>query len=163
MQYRIVESEVIFNMLYSLLLFGWIGDQPTQLDPPSHLLRIRLVCVLLNTCGEYFSHGQARRKLDSYLAVFRRYFWLKRDHPVWNDQTCPFPMTIVHLVEDTLGKLRKDFSLLKSLDEAEAALQKLNAKMLVWANALSIKQLISEKEIVHLINQLLAIKKHLIS
>jgi hypothetical protein len=40
-------------------------------------------------------------------------------------------MTIVHLVEDTLVKLRRDFSLLKSLEEAESALKKINQKIMV--------------------------------
>lgn len=123
LQYRIVDSTVIFNTFFSLLLFGWLGDVPTDLDPPQHLLRIRLICVLLNTCGHYFGHGSARRRLDYFLALFRRYFWLKKESFVWHDQ-CPFPTAIHHLVEDTLARLRRDFPLLKSLQEAEAALKK---------------------------------------
>ncbi|OQV15510.1 Regulator of nonsense transcripts 2 [Hypsibius exemplaris] len=143
--YRIVDSSVIFNTLFSLILFGWIADVPTMLDPPSHLLRIRLVCALLNTCGEYFSHGTARRRLDSFLALFRRYFWMKRENVVWSDH-CPFPMTIVHLVEDTMGKLRRDFSLLKNLEEAEAALKKINDKMLEKVNMDSFNAALKKEE-----------------
>lgn len=122
---------MIFNTFFSLVLFGWMGDTPTSLDPPPHLLRIRLVCVLLNTCGEYFGHGVARRRLDNFLVLFRRYFWLKKENPIWNDRATPFPTTVQHLVEDTLIKLRRDFSLLSSLEEANQAMKRLNEKLQV--------------------------------
>lgn len=51
--YRIVESADIFKVLYSLITFGITMDHnnPSHLDPPNHLFRIRLACVLLDTCG----------------------------------------------------------------------------------------------------------------
>ena len=41
------------------------------LDPPEHLFRIRLVCVLLETCGTYFDKGSSKKKLDCFLAYFQ--------------------------------------------------------------------------------------------
>lgn len=41
------------------------------LDPPGHLFRIRLICTLLDTCGQYFDHGNYKKKLDCYLLYFQ--------------------------------------------------------------------------------------------
>lgn len=42
--YRVVDSAIIFNVLYSLITFGVSYDPkiPSLLDPPEHLFRIRL-------------------------------------------------------------------------------------------------------------------------
>ena len=42
----------------------------------------RLVCTLLSTCGQYFSNGTMRRKLDRYLAYFQRYLLAKPPLPL---------------------------------------------------------------------------------
>lgn len=42
-----------------------------MLDPPEHLFRIRLVCILLDTCGQYFDRGSSKRKLDCFLVYFQ--------------------------------------------------------------------------------------------
>ena len=41
------------------------------LDPPEHLFRIRLVCILLDTCGQYFDRGSLKRKLDCFIVYFQ--------------------------------------------------------------------------------------------
>ena len=50
--YRLVDSALIFKVLYSLITFGVILDPEAalvSLDPPEHMVRLRLVCVLLGT------------------------------------------------------------------------------------------------------------------
>lgn len=67
-----VESAVIFRTLYSFISFGINQDgSPSSLDPPEHLFRIRLVCTLLDTCGQYFDRGSSKRKLDCFLIYFQ--------------------------------------------------------------------------------------------
>ena len=44
---------------------------PSPLDPPEHLFRIRLVCVVLDTCGQYFDKGSSKKKLDCFLVYFQ--------------------------------------------------------------------------------------------
>ena len=39
----------------------------SRLDPPANFFRIRLVCTLLEVCGQYFTRGAARKKLDRFL------------------------------------------------------------------------------------------------
>ncbi len=70
--YRMVESAVIFRTLFSFIYFGINQDgSPSSLDPPEHLFRIRLVCTLLDTCGQYFDRGSSKRKLDCFLIYFQ--------------------------------------------------------------------------------------------
>lgn len=67
-----VESAVIFRTLFSFISFGINQDgSPSSLDPPEHLFRIRLVCTLLDTCGQYFDRGSSKKKLDCFLIYFQ--------------------------------------------------------------------------------------------
>jgi len=83
--YRMVDSLHIFNVLYSFITFGVSFDvsRPSPLDRPDHLFRIRLVCVLLETCGTYFDRGSSKKKLDCFIPYFQRYIWAKKTHPYW--------------------------------------------------------------------------------
>ena len=58
------------QVLYSLITFGTGPDDPPYLDPPDHLLRVRLVCTILDSCGCYFS-GSYKKKLDYFLVYFQ--------------------------------------------------------------------------------------------
>jgi hypothetical protein len=42
-----------------------------ELDPPEHLFRIRLVCTLLDCCGQYFDRGTSKKRLDCFLIYFQ--------------------------------------------------------------------------------------------
>lgn len=70
-------------------------------DPPGDYFRIRLVCVILDTCGQYFSRGTAGEKMDRFLKFFQRYILTK----------APLPMSIQYVVLDTLEKLRPKMKL----------------------------------------------------
>lgn len=71
--YRMLESSVVFKTLYSFITFGvsYDADVLSELDPPEHLFRIRLVCTVLDTCGQYFDRGSSKKKLDCYLVYFQ--------------------------------------------------------------------------------------------
>ena len=45
--------------------------QQCPVDMPDDFFRIRLVCVLLDTCGMCFDRGTQQKKLDSFLAFFQ--------------------------------------------------------------------------------------------
>ena len=53
-----------------------------RLDPPANYFRIRLVCTLLNACGQYFTRGAARKKLDRFVPFFQRYLLSKPPLPL---------------------------------------------------------------------------------
>lgn len=114
--YRIVESSDIFKVLYSLITFGVTMDHnnPSPLDPPNHLFRIRLACVLLETCGMYFSSGSSKRRLDYYLVFFQAYYWFKKQ--AWGEA---FPPNIDHIFKETLSSLRPKLKLCQSYEDAQ--------------------------------------------
>jgi regulator of nonsense transcripts 2 len=96
--YRMVESSIIFKTLYLLItfrvsydrkriLFLWIitltialfssfvhlvnEAKTNEFDPIDNFFRVRLVCVLLETCGQYFDRGSTKKKLDCFLVYFQ--------------------------------------------------------------------------------------------
>ncbi|XP_056637303.1 regulator of nonsense transcripts 2 [Diorhabda sublineata] len=113
--YRMVESSDVFKVLYSIISFG-VSMDPTEqspLDPPHQLFRLRLACVLLETCGTYFSSGSSKRKLDYYLTFLQAYYWFKKK--MWQDG---FPPMLEHIFKDTLTTLRPKLNLCQSYEEA---------------------------------------------
>lgn len=113
--YRMVESTDIFKVLYSLISFGVSMDpeNPSPLDPPTHLFRIRLVCVLLETCGTYFSSGSSKKKLDYFLVFFQAYYLFKKELL----QTV-FPPSLEHIFKETLLTLRPKIKFYSNYEEA---------------------------------------------
>lgn len=113
--YQIIESNVIFRTLYSFLTFGRNADgSPSPLDPYDSYFRVRLICVLLDSCGQYFDRGSSKKKLDIFLVFFQCYLFGKRR---------PLPLEVEHLVADTLESLRPSLVLFSSAEKAgEAAL-----------------------------------------
>ncbi|KAI5693482.1 hypothetical protein M8J75_000107 [Diaphorina citri] len=105
-------------------------DPSLLLDPPDNLFRIKLVCVLLETCGQYFSHGITRTKLDYFFVFFQAYFWSKYDHPVWRDKNDVTGITIRNLYREVLTALRPNIRLAKSYEEALKARDELVSKLL---------------------------------
>ncbi|XP_036376152.1 regulator of nonsense transcripts 2-like isoform X1 [Megalops cyprinoides] len=129
--YRMVESAVIFRTLFSFISFGVNPDgTASPLDPAEHLFRIRLVCTLLDTCGQYFDRGSSKRKLDCFLIYFQRYIWWKKSVDVWTKEH-PFPIDIDYMISDTLELLRPKMRLSASLDEAVQLVCHLEREVLV--------------------------------
>lgn len=44
---------------------------PSPLDPYDNYFRVRLICTLLDTCGQYFDRGSGKKKLDAFLVFFQ--------------------------------------------------------------------------------------------
>jgi len=126
--YRMLESAVIFRTLYSLITFGVSLDESiaSPLDPAEHLFRIRLVCVILETCGIYFDRGSSKKKLDCFLVYFQRYYWFKRSLSVWSDE-CPFPIEVEYLMKDTVEALRPKLILHDNYEQASESADKLDS------------------------------------
>lgn len=124
--YRQVESRVIFSTLYSFITFGNNQEGiPSALDPPGHLFRIRLMCTLLDTCGQYFDHGNYKKKLDCFLVYFQCYVLKKKADPIWHEGH-PYPRDVDYMVADTLESLRPKLTMFTNLEEAIESLETLN-------------------------------------
>ena len=85
--YGAVNDRVIFNTLYTLITLGHeqghaVPHIVCPIDPPDDCFRIKLVCTLLETCGEYFDRGVLKKRLDIFLV----YFQVSRSSLPWNFQ-----------------------------------------------------------------------------
>nr|CAD7572840.1 unnamed protein product [Timema californicum] len=124
--YRMVESGDVFKVLYSLITFGvsMSHDVPSDLDPPENLFRIRLVCILLETCGQYFSTGISKKKLDYFLLFFQNYYWFKFSDPYWVTENT-FPVGMTHMFRDTLLNLRPNLLMYANFEDAQKGIEDL--------------------------------------
>jgi regulator of nonsense transcripts 2 len=120
--YQMFQDQVIFDTLYLMMTFGHgigkNGEVESIIDPPGDYFRIRLISILLDSTGEYFSRGSARRRLERFLIYFQRYICMK-------DQ--PLPVDVEHMVTDLYFELRPKQPRLTSLEEATAKIVALEA------------------------------------
>ncbi|GAB6029878.1 Regulator of nonsense transcripts upf2, variant 2 [Chamberlinius hualienensis] len=132
--YRMVESSVIFKTVYSFIVFGTSQfDTSAEYDPPDSLFRIRLVCVLLETCGQYFNSGSSKKKLDYFLNYFQRYFWYKHSLDVWSAEN-PFPLPLHFMVKDTITLMRPKFKFAESYEEAQKTVEEMEKELIFKLN-----------------------------
>ncbi|XP_067640753.1 regulator of nonsense transcripts 2 [Eurosta solidaginis] len=132
--YKLVESTNILNTLYSIISLGVSTEEGvlSELDPPDSLFRLKLACVLLDTCGQYFTSSMSRKKLDYFLVFFQHYYWYKKSHPVFSkvEKTSDlFPILVDHMYRDCLANVRPKLKLYKSLEQAKEAIEKLKEEL----------------------------------
>lgn len=114
--YRLLSSSIVFDVLWSLITFGHpdgraLPNQFCPLDTPDDFFRVRLVCVLLDTCGMCFDRGTQRKKLDNFLTMFQFYIHCKQT----------LPMDVDFMLLDSLDAIRPKFELAKTIEEAALA------------------------------------------
>ncbi|XP_065910313.1 regulator of nonsense transcripts 2-like isoform X2 [Dysidea avara] len=114
--YQLIDAALIFRVLYLFISFGCRSDGTSQqLDPVDSYSRARLVCILLDTCGQYFEHGSSKKKLDYFLVFFQCYLFNKRQ---------PLPLELDYRVTDLMETLRPGLALYETQQEAiQAALE----------------------------------------
>ncbi|XP_053948578.1 regulator of nonsense transcripts 2 [Anastrepha ludens] len=132
--YKLVESSNILNTLYSIISLGVSTEEGviSELDPPDSLFRLKLACVLLDTCGQYFTSSMSRKKLDYFLVFFQHYYWYKKSHPVFSkveNTSDLFPILVDHMYRDCLANVRPKLKLYKSLEQAKEAIEKLKEEL----------------------------------
>ncbi|KAL5733396.1 hypothetical protein ACOSQ2_033088 [Xanthoceras sorbifolium] len=110
--YEHVDSSVIFDTLYLILIFGHDTAEQDVLDPPEDCFRIRMVITLLETCGHYFDRGSSKRKLDRFLIHFQRYILSKG----------VLPLDIEFDLQDLFAELRSNMTRYSSIEEVNTAL-----------------------------------------
>lgn len=71
--YRLIESTNVLNTLYSIISLGVTFDYTiaSDMDPPGSLFRLKLACVLLETCGQYFTSAASRKRFVEFFSLFR--------------------------------------------------------------------------------------------
>ncbi|KAH1209856.1 Regulator of nonsense transcripts UPF2 [Glycine max] len=113
--YEHVDSSVIFETLYLILIHGHGTSEQDVLDPPEDCFRMRLIITLLETCGHYFDRGSSKRKLDRFLIHFQRYILSKGT----------LPLDIEFDLQDLFVDLRPNMVRYTSIEEVNAALVEL--------------------------------------
>ncbi|XP_050209563.1 regulator of nonsense transcripts UPF2 isoform X2 [Mercurialis annua] len=113
--YELVDSSLIFETLYLILVYGHDTPERDVLDPPEDCFRIRMVITLLETCGHYFDRGSSRRKLDRFLMHFQRYILSKG----------ALPLDVEFDIQDLFAELRPSMTRYLSVEEVNAALVEL--------------------------------------
>ncbi|KAG2228461.1 hypothetical protein INT48_003160, partial [Thamnidium elegans] len=118
--YRMIESPLIFDTLYSIITFGHEYGRPARerfchIDAPNDFFRIRIVCTLLDTCGMCFDRGSSKKKLDNFLTFFQMYI-LSKNKP---------PMDVDFMITDTLEILRPQLKIISSYEEANEAVDRM--------------------------------------
>ncbi|KAI1791335.1 transcription factor [Ganoderma leucocontextum] len=118
--YRLISSGIIFDTLWTLVTFGhpegrpWPG-QPCLLDMPDDFFRVRLICVLLDTCGMCFDRGSQQKKLDNFLTFFQLYVHCKNS----------LPMDVEFMLNDSLEAVRPKLVQFKNFEEAAVAVDEM--------------------------------------
>ncbi|KAJ7346726.1 transcription factor [Mycena albidolilacea] len=118
--YRLLSSGIVFDTLWSLVTFGHpdarpLPNQVCPLDMPDDFFRVRLVCVLLDTCGMCFDRGTQKKKLDNFLVFFQYYVHCKE----------PLPMDVDFMLSDSLEAVRPKLEMPKTLEEAANAVDEM--------------------------------------
>eukprot|EP00124_Ichthyophonus_hoferi_P002248 Ihof_evm12s145 gene=Ihof_evmTU12s145 len=118
--YRLFESALLFEILYSIIFFSHDlsaeGPSYSSLDALDDYFRIRWVCTLLESCGQYFDEGSLKRKMDCFLVYFQRYILGKKQ---------PLPLDIEFMVQDTFEMIRPGLALFNNYSEANQAIIKM--------------------------------------
>ncbi|XP_043701685.1 regulator of nonsense transcripts UPF2 [Telopea speciosissima] len=110
--YEHIDSSVIFETLYLILVFGHGTPEQDVLDPPEDCFRIRMIITLLQTCGHYFDRGSSKRKLDRFLIYFQRYILSKGS----------IPLDIEFDLQDLFADLRPNMIRYSSIEDVNSAL-----------------------------------------
>ncbi|KAA1127407.1 hypothetical protein PGTUg99_036327 [Puccinia graminis f. sp. tritici] len=118
--YRVIDSRVIFDTLWSFVTFGHLDGRPwpdvvSPIDAPDDFFRVRMVCTLLNTCGHCFDRGSLKRRLNNFLKFFIMYLRCKETTP----------MDIDFLLQDTFEELRPKLNIYLTYEEASKAVQEM--------------------------------------
>ncbi|TFK44796.1 transcription factor [Crucibulum laeve] len=118
--YRLLSSSIIFDTLWTIVTFGHTDGRPlphqvVPLDTPDDFFRVRLVCVLLDTCGMCFDRGTQKKKLDNFLIFFQYYILCKE----------PLPMDVDFMLSDSLEAVRPKLGMAKNVEQAAVAVDEM--------------------------------------
>lgn len=130
--YRLVESTDILKTLYAIISLGITMNYNilSEVDPPSSLFRLKLACVLLETCAQYFTSSISRKRMDYFLIFFQNYYWFKKNDPIWELEK--YPLLFDHEYKDCLQSIGRKITIYNSFEECQEAIE--NLKKLLYPN-----------------------------
>ncbi|XP_046666616.1 regulator of nonsense transcripts 2-like [Homalodisca vitripennis] len=128
--YRLLDTADILRVLYSMLSFEMVQEQSKVVcvDPPTSIIRLHLILLLLNTCAFPLSNQEIYNKLKYFCTYFQHYYWMKRSSPMWSEER-PFPTDLIYRFEDVIFSICSEFTLAKDLEEANDFVTDTNIKL----------------------------------
>eukprot|EP00250_Pteridium_aquilinum_P005189 c15322_g1_i1 orf=194-3865(+) len=118
--FRLIDSSAIFDTLYLIIYFGYGTAEQDVLDPPEDCFRLRMIIVLLETCGQFFDRGSSKRRLDRFLIYFQRYVLSKG----------MIPLDVEFDLQDLFAKLRPKMARFSSFEEVNLAISEIEEQEL---------------------------------
>ena len=85
--------------------------------------QLRIISVMLDTCGCFFDRGSTKKKLDIFIQYFLRYFFWKKELFFLSDKD--FPLGMEHSVRDVIEQLRPRLKFPTTLEECLVAVEKI--------------------------------------
>ncbi|XP_026470757.1 regulator of nonsense transcripts 2-like [Ctenocephalides felis] len=130
--YRLIESADILKTLYAIISLGVTMSYNivSEVDPPASLFRLKLACVLLETCAQYFTSSLSRKRMDYFLIFFQNYYWFKKNDPIW--ETEKYPLLFDHEYKDSLQSIGRKITIYNSFEECQEAID--NLKKMLYPN-----------------------------
>lgn len=108
--YKLITKETVFDLLYAIIYYA------NENDSPQDSFRVRLSCILLDTCGQYFTIPKYKSMLDRYLVHFQHCVLQKTD----------LPLDLEFMVLDTLEVLHPAVRFSPGSDSSAAVLRALD-------------------------------------
>ena len=90
----------------------------SYLDVNDHQFRLKVVCILLATCGMYMKSGSSKKKIDYFLGYYQLYYWRVRGLYDTSGDVDLF-REITQIINDTFSTVNSTLKLCKSIEEAE--------------------------------------------
>jgi len=117
--YQLIEHSMIFETLYTLITLGHEEENSLgqEIDPKDDSFRIRLVCTLLLTCGQFFNRGVTKERLDRFLIYFQRYILNKH----WRS------LEVEYMIDDTFAALRPEAKRYTNIEQIQAVIEKIES------------------------------------
>ena len=122
--YKLIHTDTLMDILYRLINYDITQRKTDQYLQSLDMnlidsFRIRLVCTILDSLGQYFWKGQRRTKMDRFLLFFQRYIY----------QKSYVQMDLEFMILDTLDSIRPSTSFKKyeNLTELQLACERVEA------------------------------------
>lgn len=122
--YKLLHTDTLFDVLYKFINYDIELKVPDvylqSLDEnPVDSFRIRFVCTVLDSLGQYFWKGERRTRMDRFLLWFQRYIHMK----------AYVLMDLEFMILDTFDKIRPNpfFKRFDSLEQVEEACLQIEA------------------------------------
>lgn len=108
-RFSVVTTQTVFDLLYLLIIpFGRAED-------PSDCFKVRLICIILETCGVFFGKGLPAKKLDRYLLHFQRYLLTRTE----------IPPDVIFAIDDCFDLIRPGYNRLVTNESINAEIQRM--------------------------------------